>query len=137
MATSQIPTDLSSNTDVEKVDMKELKDVVSETEFVHAGLADSAKMKKLLWKTDLHVVPPLFVLFLLAFLDRTNIGNANVQGLSKGLGLSGPQYNISLFIFFIPYILLEVPSNIILKHMDPSTWLSLIIILWGEWTLSL
>src|SRR5690349_4361801 len=110
MATSQIPTDLSSNTDVEKVDMKELKDVVSETEFVHAGLADSAKMKKLLWKTDLHVVPPLFVLFLLAFLDRTNIGNANVQGLSKGLGLSGPQYNISLFIFFIPYILLEVPS---------------------------
>lgn len=42
------------------------------------------------------------------------------------------RYNIALFIFFIPYILLEVPSNLILKKMAPSTWLSLIMVLWGE-----
>jgi hypothetical protein len=40
-------------------------------------------------------------------------------------------YNIALFIFFIPYILFEVPSNLVLKKLAPSTWLSLIMVLWG------
>lgn len=40
-------------------------------------------------------------------------------------------YNIALFVFFVPYILFEVPSNIILKRLAPSTWLSLIMVLWG------
>ncbi|KAK5148153.1 hypothetical protein LTR04_000703, partial [Oleoguttula sp. CCFEE 6159] len=43
----------------------------------------------------------------------------------------GQDYNIALFIFFIPYILFEVPSNIIIKKVAPSTWLSLIMTLWG------
>lgn len=45
--------------------------------------------------------------------------------------MRGSDYNIALFIFFIPYILFEVPSNLVLKKMKPSTWLSLIMILWG------
>lgn len=68
---------------------------------------DPEALKKLTWKCDLYVIPPLFVLFLLAFLDRTNIGNAKIQGLEKGLNMSGDQYNMALYIFFIPYILLE------------------------------
>jgi MFS family permease len=40
-------------------------------------------------------------------------------------------YNIALFVFFVPYILFEVPSNIILKKLAPSTWLALIMVLWG------
>jgi MFS family permease len=91
--------------------------------------------KKLLRKLDLRVLPPLFVLFLLAFLDRTNIGNAKIQGLTKDLNMTGPDYNIALFVFFIPYILFEVPSNIVLKKVAPSTWLSSIMVLWGICTL--
>jgi len=93
---------------------------------------DPAALKKLTRKCDLHVVPPLFVLFLLAFLDRTNIGNAKIQGLEAGLRLSGTEYNIALFVFFIPYILFEVPSNILLKKIAPSTWLSSIMVCWGK-----
>jgi hypothetical protein len=93
---------------------------------------DPAALKKLTRKCDLYVVPPLFILFLLAFLDRTNIGNAKIQGLEAGLGLSGTEYNIALFIFFIPYILFEVPSNILLKKIAPSTWLSSIMVCWGK-----
>lgn len=93
---------------------------------------DPVALKKLRHKCDWYVVPPLFVLFLLAFLDRTNIGNAKIQGLEAGLNLTGPQYNIALFIFFIPYILLEVPSNILLKKIAPSTWLSSIMFFWGQ-----
>lgn len=38
--------------------------------------------------------------------------------------MNGQDYNIALFIFFVPYILFEVPSNIIIKRIAPSTWLS-------------
>lgn len=73
-----------------------------------APIVDLEAERKLLWKLDCHVVPPLFVLFLLAFLDRVNIGNANIQGLSAELHLEKHQYNIALFIFFIPYV--HVPN---------------------------
>jgi hypothetical protein len=46
------------------------------------------------------------------------------------------RYNIALFIFFIPYILFEVPSNLVLKKIAPSTWLSLIMVLWGKLEIS-
>lgn len=92
---------------------------------------DPVKEKKLLWKLDYRVVPILNILFMFAFLDRINIGNARLMGLEDDLGMSGHQYNIALFVFFIPYILLEVPSNIILKKVKPSWWLSGIITCWG------
>ncbi|KAJ5332394.1 uncharacterized protein N7506_006177 [Penicillium brevicompactum] len=75
-------------------------------------------------------------LFLLAFLDRINIGNARLQGLEKDLGMEGHDYNIALFIFFIPYILFEVPSNLVLRKVPPSWWLSGIMFLWGISTIS-
>ena len=64
-------------------------------------------------------------------ISGTNIGNAKIQGLEAELDMHGNDYNIALFIFFIPYILFEVPSNLILKRLAPSTWLSLIMVLWG------
>lgn len=48
----------------------------------------------------------LAVLYLISHLDRANIGNAKIAGLTKDLGLSGIQYNIALSLFFIPYVLL-------------------------------
>lgn len=87
--------------------------------------------KKLMWKCDLIIVPPICLLYLLAFLDRVNISNANVYGMSKDLGLHGNQYNIALTVFFIPYILSEVPSNFLLKKMKPHFWLSFCMVLFG------
>lgn len=116
----------TANEETDHIDMPNLKEIEDTDDL------DPVAVKKLLFKVDCHVVPPLFILFLLAFLDRSNIGNANIQGLSESLHLSGVQYNIALFIFFIPYILLEVPSNIVIKKVAPSTWLSLIMVLWGK-----
>lgn len=64
--------------------------------------------RKLLWKCDFHVLPVLFIMYTLAFLDRINIGSAKIQGLMKELEMTGTQYNVALLIFFVPYILLEV-----------------------------
>ncbi|GIJ90279.1 hypothetical protein Asppvi_009233 [Aspergillus pseudoviridinutans] len=80
--------------------------------------------RKLMAKIDWHVLPCLCVMFLLAFLDRINIGNAVVLGLKEDLHIqTGTKYNTALTIFFVPYIIFEIPSNILLKKLKPHVWL--------------
>lgn len=55
---------------------------------------------------DIRLIPMLAILYLISHLDRANIGNAKVLGLTEDLSLSGTQYNIALSLFFVPYILL-------------------------------
>lgn len=74
----------------------------------------------------------LACLYLISQLDRANIGNAKIEGLDKDLGLSGVQYNICNSIFFVPYVLLEVPSNVLLKKFSrPSVYLGILVTSWG------
>ncbi len=87
--------------------------------------------KKLLRKLDLKLIPMVSVLYLLAFLDRGNIGNAKIEGLTEDLNLHGNQYNVCLTIFFITYTIFEVPSNMMLKKLRPSIWLPTLMIAWG------
>lgn len=68
---------------------------------------------------------------MLAFLDRINIGNASVYGLIEDLDLTGQRYNIALTIFFVPYCLFEIPSNILLKKFRPHIWLSVNMFMFG------
>jgi hypothetical protein len=56
---------------------------------------DTKATKRLLRKIDLHLIPFLALLYLLSFLDRTNIGNARLAGLEEDLGLTGLDYNVS------------------------------------------
>jgi len=77
---------------------------------------------KLVRKIDFRVIPILVLVYILAFLDRVNISNALTLGLPAELGLTGLQPNIALAIFFIPYVLLEIPSNVLMKRLKPSVW---------------
>ena len=72
----------------------------------------SVNGKAVLRKMDLHLLPMLALLYLLSFLDRGNIGNAKIEGLTETLNISGPQYNWCLTVFFFTYCLFEVPSNL-------------------------
>lgn len=54
---------------------------------------------------DFRLIPIMAVLYLLAHIDRGNIGNAKIEGMDKDLGLTGNQYNIASTIFFVPYII--------------------------------
>lgn len=92
---------------------------------------DRAAEKNLTRKCDLHVLAPVAFLYMLAFLDRINIGNARIQGLEKDLNMKGQDFNIALCVFFILYIICEVPSNLLIRKIAPSTWLSLIMVCWG------
>ncbi|KAJ1333114.1 MFS transporter ACS family allantoate permease [Microdochium nivale] len=83
-------------------------------------------------KIDLHLVPMLMLLYLIANLDRANIGNAKIEGLEKSLRMVGTDYNVVTMIFFVPYIILEVPSNTLLyKFKRPSTYIGLLVTSWG------
>lgn len=68
---------------------------------------DPAIDAKITRKFDKHVVPWLFGLWLLAFIDRSNIGNARIDGLATDLKLDGNKFNIALAIFYVPYIFVD------------------------------
>jgi fucose permease len=60
------------------------------------------------------------------------IQNAKIEGMVTDLNLNGVQWNTVLSVFFVPYILLEVPSNMLLKKFKrPSVYLGLLIVAWG------
>ncbi|KIV88517.1 hypothetical protein PV10_08195 [Exophiala mesophila] len=118
-----------NKSEIEDVPGQEQLDVASLKEEIQED--DPVRVKKLLRKVDLHLVPILSLLFLCAFIDRINIGNARIQGLEADLNMSGQDYNIALFLFFVPYILLEVPCNMMLKKLRPSAFLATIIAGWG------
>lgn len=87
--------------------------------------------RKLLWKLDLRLIPWLCFLYLISFLDRTNIGNAKLDGLQKSLHITGGQYNACLSIFFVSYALFEPLTNVLLKRLRPSIFIPIIMSLWG------
>ncbi|EJD47910.1 MFS general substrate transporter [Auricularia subglabra TFB-10046 SS5] len=87
--------------------------------------------RKLMRKLDMNLIPWLSVLYLLSFLDRTSIGNAKLYSLEEHLGINSNQYAVSLSVFFVTYSLFEVPSNVFLKRLRPSIWLSLLMFFWG------
>ncbi|KAF9878378.1 Major facilitator superfamily [Colletotrichum karsti] len=92
---------------------------------------DQKETKAILRKVDWHLLPMLTLLYILSFIDRSNIGNAKIAGLNEDLKLTGSQYNIALTVFFVPYALLEIPSNMVLKVMRPSVWIGIMMLTWG------
>lgn len=94
---------------------------------------DEAATKRLLRKIDWRLIPFLALLYLLSFLDRTNIGNARLDTLEEDLGMSKTslQYNHALAIFFPFYVAAEVPSNMAMKKFRPSIWIPIIMVAWG------
>lgn len=52
--------------------------------------------------------------------------------MNKDLALTPAQYNMCLTVFFFPYAMFEVPSNIVLKLMRPSLWMATLVVLWGS-----
>jgi MFS family permease len=106
-------------------------DRASATDGTHEMTIDHQAERNLVRKLDRCIVPTVMIAYLLCFLDRTNIGNARLFGLEQELGLVGSQYQVAVAILFVPYVLVEVPSNLILKKFTPSKWLAFITVGWG------
>ncbi|KAJ7288331.1 major facilitator superfamily domain-containing protein [Mycena rebaudengoi] len=92
---------------------------------------DTVEDRKLVRKIDFRLIPILTLLYLLSFLDRTNIGNAKILGLATDLHVAPAQYNTALALYFVAYVIFEVPANIVLKRFDPQFWLPTLTLSWG------
>ena len=82
-------------------------------------------------KVDMALIPWLSLLYLLSFLDRTNIGNARLANMEEDLNMKSGDYNMALTIFFIAYAIAEPITNAILKRLTPRIFFTAIIIAWG------
>ena len=81
-------------------------------------------------KLQLRLIPFLFVLYVVAFVDRINIGFAALT-MNKELGVTSQQYGLAAGVFFFGYFLFEIPSNLLLHKIGARVWIARILVSWG------
>ncbi|KAK2736267.1 hypothetical protein FQN55_001727 [Onygenales sp. PD_40] len=88
--------------------------------------------KKLRRKIDSLIMPMVIVVYLMNYIDRNNYAAARLQGLEADLKLTPQQYQTGLSILFVAYILMQVPSNLLLNYVGrPSLYLGFFTTAWG------
>jgi MFS transporter, ACS family, tartrate transporter len=85
---------------------------------------------KTIHKLQVRIIPFLFLLYVVAFLDRTNIGFASLT-MNKELAIASQQFGLLAGIFFFGYSLFEIPSNLLLHKVGARIWIARILISWG------
>ncbi|MBJ9974165.1 MFS transporter [Pseudomonas sp. S75] len=81
-------------------------------------------------KVTLRIIPFMFLLYIVSYLDRANIGYAALE-MNKELALSSEVFGFISGIFFIGYFLFEVPSNVMLHKFGARVWIARILVTWG------
>src|SRR5580704_2221079 len=81
-------------------------------------------------KTARRILPILMICYFAAFLDRVNIGFAALT-MNKDLGFSATAFGFGAGIFFLGYVICELPSNLILARVGARLWIARILISWG------
>ena len=95
------------------------------------GIPTSAVEHSTIRKISIRIVPFVALMFFINFLDRTAISFAAPNGLEQDLALTAAQFGFASGVFFIGYILLEVPSNLALHRFGARLWLARIMVTWG------
>ncbi|KAL2829619.1 MFS general substrate transporter [Aspergillus pseudoustus] len=96
---------------------------------------DSTQTRKLLRKLDLTFNPVFMLVYLTCFLDRSNIGNVKVAGIIPDIHTTTASFSTAVSIFYATYILIEVPTTLIMKLVTPRILLSGLCIVWSLTTL--
>src|SRR5690242_18443773 len=81
-------------------------------------------------KAASRLIPFVFLCYIVAFLDRVNVGFAKLQ-MASDLKFSDAVYGVGAGIFFIGYFIFEVPSNVLLEKVGARVWIARIMITWG------
>ncbi|MDT3720649.1 MFS transporter [Pseudomonas oryzihabitans] len=87
---------------------------------------EQAIIRKVAWR----IIPFVFLLYIVSYLDRANIGYAALQ-MNAELALSSEVFGFVSGIFFIGYFLFEVPSNVMLERFGARVWIARILVTWG------
>ncbi|KAL3295561.1 high-affinity nicotinic acid transporter [Colletotrichum asianum] len=98
-------------------------------------IPDSQLEKQVLRKLDLRLAPLFATLYSVAYLDRSNIGNAAVAGLTEDLGLSGSQFSTAVSVFFATYVAFELPVVLAMRKLKPHRAISIMCFGWSVVTI--
>ncbi len=102
----------------------------SDSDISHSSAAASPLEKKAIRRITLRLIPFMFILYIVAYLDRVNVGFAALQ-MNADLKLSHAAFGFGSGIFFLGYFLFEIPSNLILHKIGARKWIARIMITWG------
>ncbi|MES1255042.1 MAG: MFS transporter [Acidobacteriota bacterium] len=91
---------------------------------------DEALQRSTIGRLNLNLIPFLMLLYLVAYIDRSNISVAALQ-MNGDLGLSTKMYGLGAGLFYVTYILLEIPSNLMLSRVGARRWIARIMFTWG------
>jgi ACS family tartrate transporter-like MFS transporter len=99
---------------------------------ITSGLAGASSLMeaKTIRKVQIRIIPFIFLLYIVGFLDRINIGFAALT-MNKELAITSQQYGLVFGIFFVGYFLFEIPSNLLLHKIGARIWIARILITWG------
>jgi len=104
-------------------------------EAMHYGILTEEELaiqKKLIRRIDSRIMPAVITVYLMNYIDRNNYAAAKLQGLVESLHLVGDQYQTGLSILFVGYVLMQVPSNLLLNYAGrPSLYLGFFTVVWG------
>jgi ACS family tartrate transporter-like MFS transporter len=114
------------------VDVREApEEIVTEILEKIGGAPQGAQLiKNLLTKIRWKLLPFLFLLYVVAYLDRINVGFAALQ-MKDQLGFSDAVYGLGASIFFVGYFFFQVPSNLVLRRVGARRWISALMVVWG------
>ncbi|MDQ0851766.1 MFS family permease [Arthrobacter sp. B3I9] len=101
------------------------------TSSTQLSAADAAMRKLVVRKVSRRLLPFLGLLYLINYLDRTNLAFAAPHGMNEALGLTATTFGLASGLFFIGYLILEVPSNLALHKFGARRWMARIMVSWG------
>jgi ACS family tartrate transporter-like MFS transporter len=97
---------------------------------VDADAASDRSLEPIFRRIGWRIVPVLVLLYVVAFLDRVNVGFASLT-MNRDLGISDSAYGLAAGVFFAGYLLFSVPSNIMLARLGAGRWIGTIMVVWG------
>jgi len=117
--------------ELKRDDSNEKGEVVANAEPLDAHY-DPSYVARVIRRVDWRTLPLLGLLYSIALIDRTNLAVARISGMDSDLKLRvGERYSIASMIYFPPYIILQLPSNIMLRWLGAQMWMTICVVGWG------
>ncbi|OBT64920.1 hypothetical protein VE03_05659 [Pseudogymnoascus sp. 23342-1-I1] len=127
----QLVETVTSTTDVKPLATIDIR-VPLPGELIHLSLEKQNTLEKhVVQKMDRRLMPIIIIMFWLNILDRNSIANAKIAGLPKDLNMNNGEYNTCLVVFYVGYVITQLPSNAILPMVRPSIYIPLVTCAWG------
>ncbi|RYO06511.1 hypothetical protein AA0121_g12022 [Alternaria tenuissima] len=116
--------DIKSKVSIEHIDTIDKPQNVVALDKFGAATEYTPEEKSLVRKLDTHMMPMLWIMYFMNFLDRNAIVNGKINNMHKDLNLQGTEYNTCVSIFFVGYLVGQVPSNMLLTRVKPSHYMA-------------